>query len=350
MSEHRTQAPSKRRREEARAQGVVARSSELTAAVGLLAAVALIGAWGGSLASGCIDLVRQPFLFTPSDPNTVAALIRGTILHIAAPLIGMIGGVALAMIATHQAQVGGFWVSALVAPDPRRLWSSSGADWSARAGRGAWGVAKTALLASVAAWAIWREWGSLTSLLQHEVPTIAAVAGATLRRLLFTLGLATLVLGVIDYLLARAKVEAILCTTPEESREDAKAIDGDPAVRARRLSLAKAWRADPGEVLEGSVLVVTGPSGLAVVLGGERPPGKITVRASARGASGVILQRSAKKAGLAIVEAPELARHFASPAARTQALPEALSPALHEAWPRRSQGSIQSTIESPGTS
>ena len=333
MSEDRTQAPSKRRREEARARGMVARSPELTAAIGLLAGVAMLGAWGGSLASACVHLIRSPFVFpSPGDADAVAALIRVSALHVAAPLLWIVGGVVLAMIAAHQAQVGGMWATGLIAPDANRLWSPS-SDWSAHASRGAWGIVKAVVLVGVAAWAIRGEWDSLIRLSQQESAAIASIASAILRRMLFAMGIATLALGAVDYLLARGRIEAMLRTTPEESREDAKAVDGDPAVRARRLSLAKSWKADPGEVLKGAILIVTGPSGLAVVLGGEGPPGKVTVRAASRGASGAILKKSAKNAGLAVVESPALANHFASPSARTQALPEVLGRALAEAWP-----------------
>ncbi len=338
MSEDRTQAPSKRRRDEARARGMVARSPELTAAVGLLAAVAMLGAWGGSLASACVELMRTPFTMSasPDGIDAVAILIRASALRVLLPLAAIVLGAALAMVVAHQAQVGGMWASNLIAPDIRRVWSPSGADWASRAGRGAWGVAKAVLLVVVAAWAIRRDWPTLSTMHGQHASALGSTAAAALRRSAFALGLAALALGLIDYWLAHRRVEELLRTTPEENREDAKAVDGDPAVRARRLRLAKSWRADPREILAGAVVVLTGPGGLAVVLGGEGPPGAVVVRASARGASGAMLRRSAERAGLPVAASPLLAKHFAGAAARTAALPESLSRALSEAWPRGS--------------
>src|SRR4051812_18256248 len=120
MSEDRTQAPSKRRRDEARSRGLVARSPELTAAVGLLAAVALVGALGGSLASGLIDVLRAPFVDAPTSPPDLAAvaiMIRAVAFRVIAPLAGILVGVLVAMLAAHQAQVGGLWTPGLLAPD-----------------------------------------------------------------------------------------------------------------------------------------------------------------------------------------------------------------------------------------
>ena len=60
MSEERTQAPTRRRRQQARERGHVARSSDLTSGAGLLAAVVLIGAFGEALTLGLIGAIRAP--------------------------------------------------------------------------------------------------------------------------------------------------------------------------------------------------------------------------------------------------------------------------------------------------
>lgn len=333
MSEDRTQAPSKRRRDEARAQGAAARSPELTAAVGLLAAVVLLAALGGSLASGLRDILRASFLATPGDPGAAVATIQAVALRVVAPLAGLLGGVVAAMVAAHQAQVGGLWSPTLIAPDLARLWSPSGPDWGARAARGAWGIAKAAVVAAVVGWAIRSEFAAILALGAMRPGSLAAASGLILKGLAYKLGLATLALGLADYAMAHGRVEAMLRVTPDQQREDQKAVDGDPAVRSRRQRLARARRSDPGEVLTAAVVVVTGPAGLAVVLGGAGPPGKVTVRGVARGAAGALLRRSAEKAGLAVVASPALARHFAGASARSQALPEALSRDLAALWP-----------------
>lgn len=334
MSEDRTQAPSKRRRDEARAQGVVARSSELTAAVGLLAAVTLLGGWGGSLTSGLLDLVRAPLLApTAPDGDAVTAMIRAAAFRILLPLAGLLGGVVVAMVAAHQAQVGGLWVPGLIAPDLDRLRPSSGGDWVSRAARGVWGIAKAAVVVAVVALSIRGEFGAMSTLARMETRDLALSCGTLLKTLAYTVGLGTLVLGLVDYFLAHRRVEAMLFVTPDQQREDQKAVDGDPAVRSRRNRLSRSWRSDPSDLLDGAALLLTGPAGLTVVLGGEGPPGKIVVRGSARGASGAALRRSAGRAGLPAVESPALAQHFAAASARNRALPEDLRRSLAAIWP-----------------
>src|SRR4051812_14244581 len=123
MSEERTQAPSKRRRQEARERGLVARSPELTAAVGLLTAVVFLGARGGDLGLALIGLAR-PAWQGPSiaaDPAEVVARLRQVAMAVVVPLGIVLVGPVVAMLAAHQAQVGGLWVPGLLAPDPGRL-------------------------------------------------------------------------------------------------------------------------------------------------------------------------------------------------------------------------------------
>ncbi len=334
--EERTQAPSQRRRQEAREQGVVARSPELTASVGLLAAVVLLGMWGGTLTAGLLDLVRSPFVaMAPPVGNAgaVAGQVRSALLHVFVPAVGILGGVLAAMIAAHQAQVGGLWAPSLIAPDLARVWSFGGLDWGSRAGRGLWGIAKAAVVIAVVAWAIRRDFLPMLDLSHRTVGGLAAASGAILKGVLFKVGLATLLLGLADYLMVRGRIEAMLRVTPDQQREDQKAVDGDPAVRSRRQQVARSWRSEPSDLLAGAVLVVAGPGGLSVVLGGEGPPGKVTVRGVGRGASGAVLRRSAEKAGLPVVPAPAVAEHFAGASARSRALPASLAQELAAFWP-----------------
>ncbi len=269
MSEERNQAPSKRRRDEARSRGVVARSPELVAAAGLLAAVALIRYWGDALSNGMIDLLRAPLLETPDlDPSS---LIRSAAFRVALPVAGTLAGILVAMIAAHQAQVGAFWSPSLIAPDPSRLWNPSGPDWSARASRGAWGIAKAVVVVAVVGWSIRSHAVSIEALNRLDVAALFRSCGSLLKSLSLTLGLALLALGLLDFWLAHRRVEALLLVSPDQNREEQKAVDGDPAVRSRRQRIARSWRSDPSEVLAGASLLLTGPGGLAVVLGGQGP-------------------------------------------------------------------------------
>jgi flagellar biosynthetic protein FlhB len=340
MSEDRTQEPSKRRRVEARERGQVARSPELTGAAGLLAASALLGIWGDDLALALLALVRNSWsgdLLVSAEPLEVVARLRGAAWGVASPLMGILGGTVVAALLAHQAQVGGLFAPALLAPDPSRLWAlrldeeDSGSGFSARVGRGVWSVVKAAVVVGVAAWVIRSDLGDLQRLARLDPPALARASGTLLRSMAFALALATLALGLVDFALQYNRFEAMLRMTPDQHREDLRAADGDPALRSRRRKQAQALRGDAPELLAGASLAVTGGSGLIIILAGGPPPHRLTIRSSANGATGSRLRKSAEAADLRLLEAPALALALAR--LRTPVVPPELMAALASEWP-----------------
>src|SRR5512135_3300940 len=326
MSEDRTQSPTKLRRQQARGRGQVAHSPELTGAAGLLAAVLLLGAWGDDLAAALLATMVEPLAAAPvvsTDPGAVVAWLRHLALGVARPLGLIIGGFVVAAVAAHQAQVGGLWIPGRLAPDPSRLWATgTGVGLAARGTRGLWSLIKAVVVLAVAAWAIRSGWSDFPRLGDLEIGALARASGHALRNLLLMLAGATLVLGLIVYALQGRRFEARLRMTPEECREDQRSMEGDPALRAQRRRIATAWRGDPGALLAGASLLLTGPGGLALVLSGGPPPRRVSVRAAVRGPTGSRLQNSVEAARLPRVAAPDLARRLARRRPPGLALPD----------------------------
>ncbi len=340
MSEDRTQEPSKRRRLLARERGQVARSPELTGAAGLLAASALLGIWGDDLALALIALVRDSWSgdwMISADAPAVVEHLRRAIGSVAGPLFGIVGGSVAASVVAHQAQVGGLFAPGLIAPDPSRLWGlhldeeGSSSGLAARMGRGVWSVVKAVVVIAVAAWLIRSDLDGLHRLARLEPHSLARASGAMIRSTAFALALATLALGLIDFALQYRRFEAMMRLTPDEHREDLKAADGDPALRARRRNQAKALRGDAPELFAGASLAVLGASGLIVILAGGPPPRRLTIRSSANGATGRRLGKSADAAKLPMLEAPALALALAR--LRTPVVPPELMAELASEWP-----------------
>jgi flagellar biosynthetic protein FlhB len=334
MSEDRTQTPTKRRRQQAREQGLVARSPELTGAAILLAAVVLLGFWGERILAGCVSAVREPLLGDPSLVSTVDEIVsrsRQVAFAVLVPLGFVLSGVLIASVLAHQAQVQGLWSPGLLAPNPARFWSPA-AGWGSRAARGAWSLAKAAALIGVTAWALQGDVPAFERLSGMEIHALARASGSLLKGLATSLAVVVLVLGLLDYFLQWQRLESQLRLTTDEYREEQRAVDGDPAVRARRQRIARSWNRTPAIPFEGAALVLTGPGNLVVVLAGGPPPRSVTVRGSARGASGVALRQSAQRAGLRELESPSLARHFARGAAASRSLPPDLAAELSAVW------------------
>jgi flagellar biosynthetic protein FlhB len=314
MSEERTQAPSKLRRQQARERGQAAHSSELTGAAGLLAVVVLVGFWGDDLVISLLDVLRAPLRDVPlsADAGMVVDRLRGAALGVAWPLGAIVLGGALAALVVHQVQVGGLWVPGLLAPNPARLWVlGRGPDLAARGWRGIWALLKALLVVLVTAWVLRSAWADLQGLGALETPRLARAAGAVLQHVALMLAASVLTLGLIDYALQYNRFESLLRLTPEEEREDMRAMEGDPALRARRRRAARAWRGDAPELLGGASLLVAGSAGLTVVLGGGPPPRRWRIVAVLQGPNGARLRRAAESAGVPLREAPGLARRLA---------------------------------------
>ena len=287
MSEDRSQPPSKRRRQLARQHGQAAHSPELTAAAGWIAAVALLGYFGGDLAAAFSSLVRGTMLQPaewPADAEAVASHVRHVALGLFWPLAAILGGFAIAAFGTHQLQVRGLWATSQIVPDPRRLWNlSKGPDLAGKLVQSTWSVAKGLVLVAAAIWAVRVSWtGFLRQSLLHG-PKLAQAAGQLALGAAWTLGLVLLALGVVDYVLRYRRFEALLRTTPDEQREDQRVMEGDPAARAQRRRVARSLRGDAPEMLAGAAFLLQGAGGLTLVIAGGPPPRRVSIRSVAKG-------------------------------------------------------------------
>ncbi len=313
-SEDRTQEPSKLRRRQARDHGQAAHSPELTAAAALLAAAAVLSWCGPSLAGTLVEMIRQPLLETPAlsisgDASEVATLLRSRAYALATPLAMILAASWLAAFAAHQGQVRGLWAPSVLAPDVGRLWTlGQGRGFAANGLRGVWSLVKAVVVVVVAAATIRSQWPMFQAPARVEPQGLALVAGHALRDLTFALALALLVLGLLDFMMASQRFEATLRLTPEEHREDLRAAEGDPSLRARRRRLAQAWRVDSPEALHGASLVLTGSLGLTVVLVGGPLPRPISIRTVVAGPPGEKVRRATAKSGIPHAQVPHLAR------------------------------------------
>ncbi len=338
-TEDRTQAPSKRRRQQAKEHGQVAQSQELTGAAGLLAAAVVLALWGDRLFLSVLSLVRAPLSNPPTlalagESAEVVSALRHVALALLAPLGTLLAAFSVAAFATHQAQVRGLWAPALLAPDPTRLWTvGSGQGWTSRGGRGIWSLAKAATILAVTFLVLRSDWLWFQSLGRLETLSLARAVGQGARHLLLALAVATLFLGLIDFAIQFQRFETLLRLSPDQHREDMRAVEGDPALRARRRRLSRSLRLDSPEILAGATLILTGPSGLTVVLAGGPPLRHVSLRSIVSGPAGEKLRQMADQIQLPQVPAPSLARHLAQRRPQLAPLTADLVSQIRLIWP-----------------
>lgn len=309
----RTEQPTPRRREEAREEGQVARSADLTAAASLLAGMLLLKAIGPRMLERMFAMVRA--LGEPPQP-TVAGLLpwsRQVGLAAAELMLPFLVFLLVVTIAATAVQSGLVlsWKRLTVKPDRldpvggvKRMFST---DSLARL---VFGIFKVAVLSAVAWLTIEGRIGSVLATGGGHAGSIWVGAASLIFDLGVRLALVLLVLGLADYAFQRHKLEQQLRMTKQEVRDELKRMEGDPLIKHRRRQIQQrlALQRIRQEVPRADV-VVTNPTEYAVALRYEE--GAMTApRVVAKGTD-LLAQRIrqlAQQAGVPIVQRPPLAR------------------------------------------
>jgi flagellar biosynthetic protein FlhB len=314
--QERTEQPSSKRREEARKQGQVPRSTELNAAAVLLLAGGGLHFMGARLGTQLHDLMRSGLSLSREesvDETRALGIFANEVLHAliaCAPLLGLtLVAALLAPIA-----IGGWNLSfeALIPKfeklDPAaglaRIFSPRSLVELAKA------FAKFLFIAPVAAWLLWSHTGELMGLgaepVDRALAHAATLAGHSFLVLAGTLG----VIAAIDVPIQLWQHNQKLKMSRQELKEEAKESDGSPEMkgRIRRAQQELARRRMMQEVPKANV-IVTNPTHFAVALqyDEKRMRAPIVV---AKGADLIAarIREVATEHNVPIFEAPPLAR------------------------------------------
>jgi len=272
-AQERTEAPTQRRREEARKRGQVGKSSDLTSAVVLMGTLLTLEFMGHHLFGRLLDITRHclgdtgPGLVNADQMATTLTAVLRTGALVVLPVILVV--LVLATVASFF-QVGVLFTIEPIKPSFEKLNPISGLKrmFSARAFvHLAMGIAKTIALALVAYWTLR---GRIDMLAYASTFSYLAIIGMA-SELLFTLGvrlaLVLLLLAIIDFVYQRWKHERDLRMTKEEIKEELKRMDGDPKLKQRRrqIQMQLAVQRIKAAVPKADV-VVTNPTEIAVAI------------------------------------------------------------------------------------
>lgn len=355
----RTEKPTARRLQQARDQGQIARSQELSAAVVLLAgAAALAVAAGPSLGRFAAETLRESARALAMDPMTAAGasgmlrhLTLGFLVALLPFAIGVMGIVTLA----NLAQTRGAFSFQVLAPkldriSPiaglKRLMSLESVVTLIK------GVIKLAALGTVT-WLVLK--GAMPQILTL-VDGGPASTSAVLRDLAFRLamltGLAFLVVALADYAFQVFRHQQKLKMSRQEIVREHRETEGDPMVKARILSImkAKARQRMMRQVPSADVVVVN-PTEIAVALKYDpAQSGAPLVIAMGRRKLAERIRAIANQSGVPIVENRPVARALIATAAVGKPIPPALYAAVAEilAFVYRKRGRLPSSLAAGG--
>ena len=271
-SGERTEEATPKRKQDARKQGTVARSSDLNGALVLLGVALMMPNAASQFGSGMMQALRATTSSVPSEINT-ASLARGAWL-VAMPCLkaaAMILGTAMIVgLCSNLAQVGFAFSPEVLKPSLNKLNLFEGAKrmLSVRgAMEGAKALAKTVLFGLVSANVIRAHWGELLTLGAMPSATAASVLGGVAHTILLRIAMTWLVLAALDYFFQRRQVDKQLKMTKDELKREMKEQEGSPEIKQsqyrRRRELMKRRSLD---VVKTADVIITNPTHYAVAI------------------------------------------------------------------------------------
>ena len=334
----RTEPASQRRLEQAREEGHVPQSRELSAFLVLIAGAGGVWVMGSWLANQVGSLMRQGLRLdhrAAFDESAMAGVLvelgSGALLTLAPLFVVLI----LAAVA-GPIVLGGrvFSAKAFAADWSRidpikgfgRIFSIQGLAELLKA------LAKAALICGIALWVMWHEHQALFNLLSQPLHAgLASFFGVVMfSTVLIVAGMALIAAADVPFQLWQ--YHSRLRMTKEEVRQEAKELEGDPQVKARIRSQQRemARRRMMAEVPKADV-VVTNPTHFAVALKYEAARMSAPrVVAKGRGLLAQRIREIAAESGVPTLEAPPLARALYRHADLGEQVPSALYTAVAE--------------------
>jgi flagellar biosynthetic protein FlhB len=312
-----TEAPTPRRRQEAREQGNVARSPDLTSAVLLVGGLLLLK-WYGLPVLGALRQVVAEMLSGKSLSNMNPDVANTQVVHAFAnvgwALAPLLIGLMLVVILANIAQVGFLLSPARIQPNLAALNPIRGLSklFSGKTSgmQLLMNTVKVALVGLVGYSAIGNRIGQIIAVQELSFLQIFSLGAGIVFSIGIRIGILLLVLAIIDYINQRRRIEESLKMTKQEVKDEMRRMDGDPLIKQRRRQIAiQRHKKQLAKDVPTADVVVTNPTHYAVALKYEQG----TMRAPRLIAKGADLMAQrirelAIEAGVPIVERAPLAR------------------------------------------
>ena len=340
--QEKTEAPTPHRLAQAREEGQIPRSRELTSVLMLLAGLSVLWVGGASLARTLGSMLSDGLHFDHkiiNDPSLTIHQISHLLKLTVMAFLPLVAGLVIMAVAAPML-LGGIMFSGksikfdLGKMNPikglARMFSMQTAAELFKA------LLKAILVGVVVSWFLWHNWPSMLRLI-HEPPVVAlssALNMVALCALLVILGLIPMVgFDVFFQIFSHIKK---LKMTRQDIRDEHKQNEGDPHVkgRIRQQQQAMARRRMMADVPKADV-IVTNPTHYAVALQyDENKMGAPKVLAKGAGQVALRIRELAEQSRIPMLEAPPLARALYRHAEIGQQIPDQLYAAVAEvlAW------------------
>jgi flagellar biosynthetic protein FlhB len=269
-----TEAPTARRRAEAREQGNIARSTDLTAATILLGMIFMLHFFGDNLIAVLKKLIVEQLSFASLhrvSPVELFQMLTHTVYLGCMALAPLLAGIIFIAILVNICQVGFFLSAQRLQPNIAALNPFRGL--SKMFGRKQGGMqlvmtlAKMVLVGLAAYSAVHGKFAQIISVQQIDFKEIFSLGATLIYSITLRIGTILLLLSVTDYFWQRYRIEQMLKMSKQEVKDEMRSMDGDPKIKQRRrqIQLQKALNRLKTAVPKADV-VVTNPTEFAVAL------------------------------------------------------------------------------------
>lgn len=269
----RTEEATPKRREEAREEGRIPRSQELTIAFSLLGSAIVLSAVSPVAARGFTYVMRgglASITHYTLDITSATDLIRETAWHGFVATIGLVVALVIATATIAALQARGTWSLEPLMPQWSRLDPVSNAK-NLFGLRPIVELVKSLMKLAIVGVAVWiavrQALPDAIALSQTTQFSFLFIVKKYAVRMLATAGGAYLVLAAADYLYQWWRHEQSLRMTREEVKQELKQQDGDPHIKQRRRSIARSYarRQMMRDVPKADVVIVN-PTHIAIAI------------------------------------------------------------------------------------
>jgi flagellar biosynthetic protein FlhB len=268
-----TEAPTPRKIQDARKEGMVALSQELNAAAAMLVGTWLLTSPGRKVIADIQILLSETITHLPSgdvSQSWFTEKILSDVLRVGKDALVIILGLMLAGVTVTLTQTGFLWSSRKIKVDFNRLNPLNGFK-RLFSSQGLFEWIKALLKLILIGWVVYAYLRSqaqaLMGLGQLEFDNAVATWVDIAVKLAFRVGFAYLALAIADYAYQRWTYRRSLMMSKEEVKEETKRSEGDPLVKSRiRSQMRRFARMRMMANVPKADVVITNPTHLAVAI------------------------------------------------------------------------------------
>lgn len=315
-NDEKTEAPSEKKRQDAREKGTVAKSTEINSVIVLLTALFLIkilGPWIVKELSSSMLEFMSIISDTEMDYSRLMLLVRKALILLGKVAAPITGGILIMGVVANVAQVGFLLTLKPLMPKLEKINPISGFTrlFSMRSiVETIKNIIKLTIIITIAYITLKKEFGTMLTLSDASVLSIWTYALAVSYKVILRIALAMIIIAVLDYAYQRFEHEKQLKMTHQEVKEERKQLEGDPQVKSRIRSLQREMaRRRMMEQVPKATVVVTNPTHLAIALryAPEENDAPIVV-AKGKDLIAQRIKKLAKESNVPVVEDKPLAR------------------------------------------